>query len=323
MTYPILRKFMTTNEKIYKRIYDKKKFLDSKRPLPKAILNNLKKELETELVYNSNAIEGNTLRLNETRLVLEEGVTVKGIPLKYHLETTNHKEAIDYIISVCNSKKPITEEVIIEIHKIILRDIENEFIGRYRPGQVRILGANFIPPNAVKIPKLMKEFSAWLKKNPDRLNEIEFSAQAHYKLVQIHPFIDGNGRVARLLMNLILIKNGYPLVIILNNDRQKYYRALNKANKGDFKDFYRITAQAVERSLDIYLASFGFKKDELKPLSELSGETNISQEYLSLLARQGKLEAFKLGRNWLSTKPAISNYLEKRDRKRKPQQLSV
>ena len=150
------------------------------------------------------------------------------------------------------------------------------------------------------------------------MNIIEYAAMAHYRIAHIHPYVDGNGRVARLLMNLILIRDGYPPAIILNNDRKKYYRALNRADRGEFQLFFKLVGQAVERFLDIYLRAFGLERGELLSLADLAKDAPYSQDYLSLLARQGKLSAIKLGRNWLATKKALEDYMEGRMRKLKP-----
>jgi len=304
------------NERLYNRIFQKKNFLDAKRPLPEAVLSRVREELHTEFVFNSNAIEGNTLTLKETRLVLAEGMTIKGKPLKDHLEATNHLEAIDFICNLSKTDADITEADINGIHGIVLKDIEREYAGKYRPGQVRILGANFIPPNALKIPALMEKLVAWLKAHPGKGNIIEAAASAHYEISRIHPYIDGNGRVARLLMNLILIRNGFPPAVILNNDRKKYYHALGRADQGEFHPFFKLVGQSLERSLDIYLRAFGLDNEKLMSLADLSKGSPYSRDYLSLLARQGKLSAIKLGRNWLSTEKALTDYVETRRRKR-------
>jgi len=303
-------------QKLYQRIFKKKELLDSHRLLSQSILSRLKKELETELVYNSNAIEGNTLTLNETQLVLEEGITIKGKPLRDHLEAKNHMEALKLVEGLVQKQSPITENIINGIHKIVLKNIEEEFLGRYRPGQVRILGAAFIPPNALKVPMLMAELTKWINKNPDDLNIIEYASLAHYKFAGIHPYVDGNGRVARLLMNLLLMRAGFPPVVILNNDRKKYYNALNKADKGDFVSFFRLIAQSIERSLELYLMALGIATGDLLSLAEIAKGMPYSQEYLSLLVRQGKIAAIKLGRNWLTTQKAVHDYIQGRERKR-------
>ncbi len=166
----------------------------------------------------------------------------------------------------------------------------------------------------------MKEFIDWTKKNLNKLHPVELAAQTHHKLVHIHPFVDGNGRTARLFMNLLLMQKGYPMVVILKNDRQKYYRALEKADQGHSEEIERFIAQAVERSMTIYLKAFkssSTSKEHLISLSSLAQNSKFSEKYLNLLARSGKLEAHKEGRNWLSSKQALENYLLNRERKRK------
>ncbi len=304
------------DSKILKRIEEKKRLLDRSRPLPKSALDKLREQIITEWTYNSNAIEGSTLTLRETRLILEQGITVAGKSLREHFEATNHRDAILFLETLVKKRK-IKEDNILQIHQIISKNIEKEYAGKYREGQVRILGARKIPPNYLKIPGLMKESYLWINKNPEKLNIVELSSLAHYKFVAIHPFYDGNGRTARLLMNLILMQKGYPPVVILRNDRKRYYNALRKADGGDYKSFILLMAISIERALDLYLRAIkSGAKDELEPLSKLAKKTVYSQEYLSLLARQGKLAAAKEGRRWYSSLSAIKDYKEKRERKR-------
>ena len=156
----------------------------------------------------------------------------------------------------------------------------------------------------------MKEFAEYAGTNPENLNHVEFAAMIHYKLVEIHPFIDGNGRVSRLLMNLLLMKHGYPITIVLKVDRKKYYDALKEADKGNIKPFFNFIGYSVNRSLDIYLSTFK-KGLEYVSLAQAARGTPYSQEYLSLLARKGRLDAVKLGRNWVTTKKAVEGYMKK------------
>lgn len=298
------------NQKIIQRVLEKKQVLDSKRPLPKAVLRNLKESLSVEWTYNSNAIEGNSLSLRETQLVLREGMTIKGKSLREHFEAKNHEKAIEYLGEIVQLKYRLSEKDIFHIHSLVLNGIEEEFAGRYRNGQVRIVGANFIPPNYLKIDELMKELVAAINKNPEKTDLITLAAKTHHKFVWIHPFFDGNGRSARLIMNLLLMKYGFPPAVILKNDRKKYYEALNRANKGDYEKIILLIAQAVERSLDIYLEACGHEGVEYLPLAELAKDTPYSQEYLSFLARQGKIDAYKQSRNWLSTKESIKRYMD-------------
>lgn len=293
--------------KILQRILDKKKLLDKKRPLSASVLRHLKEYFSIEWTYNSNAIEGNSLTLNETQLVLKEGITIKGKSLNEHFEAKNHEKAIQHLDQIVSSKYQIIEEDILHLHALVLDGIEEEFAGRYRNGQVRILGANFIPPNALKVSEFMQKLVQNINQNPDNLDIISHVAKAHHQFVWIHPFFDGNGRTARLITNLWLMKYGFPPAVILKNDRKKYYDALNKANKGDFAKLKLLIAQTIERSLDMYLETIG-EKEKYRLLSELASETPYSQEYLSLLARQGKIDAYKESRNWYSTLEAIHVY---------------
>lgn len=309
-------KLSDMTQDIFKRIETKKRQLSHLRPLPHAALNRLKSELSIEWTHNSNAIEGNTLTLQETRLVLEHGITIKGKNLREHFEAKNHEKAILFVEELARPRYALSERDIFSIHSLVLENIESDFAGRYRndqlriSGQVRILGANFVPPNSSKIRSLMQELVTFTNTNPEKLSAVELVARLHHRFVWIHPFFDGNGRTARLLMNLILLKFGYPPAIILKNNRRQYYRALNLANNGNFKDFTLLIAQALERSLDLYLESCGALGDsEYVPLSALAKKFPYSQEYLSLLARQGKIDAHKKARNWLATEKSISDYI--------------
>jgi Fic family protein len=302
----------------FKRIQDKKSELDKKRPLPVMALQRIKEDMYIEWSYNSNSIEGNTLNLNETRMVLQEGITVRGKSLREHLEITNHHDAIEFVEQVAQNKKSITEKNILNIHEIVMLKIEKEFAGRYRNGAVRIMGANFVPPNPLKVPVLMEEWINFIDVNALKLNDIEMAAVLHHRFVWIHPFFDGNGRTVRLIMNLFLMQKGYPPAIILKNDRKKYYEALNQANNGNYHKLFLLIAQAVERSLDIYLMGHPGDNYEYMSITSIIEEEHLpyGQEYISLLARQGKIDAFKEGRNWFTSKKAVNDYLSNRKRKR-------
>ncbi len=307
---------------LLKRIDQKLLIIQSKRPLSKLLLEKLKEQFSLDLTYNSNAIEGNKLTLKETYLVINDGLTVKGKSLKDHLEAKNHHEAIQFLYDLVehDKKHTLSEGLIRSLQKLIIKDIEDVEVGRYRQGTVLISGSSHKPPHAFEVPKLMEEFLSWIKKNTNKLHPVELAALAHHKLVHIHPFVDGNGRTARLFMNLMLMQKGYPMVIILKNDRAKYYRSLEKADKGKTADIERFIAQAVERSINIYLKAIqsGSAKDEqLLLLSELAKGTKFSEKYLNLLARVGKLNAHKEGRNWLSSRKSLKEYLDNRQRKRK------
>jgi Fic family protein len=304
-----------------KRIDKKLELLQARRPLSAQLVRKLKEQFSLDLTYNSNAIEGNKLTLKETHLVINDGMTVKGKSLKDHLEAKNHNEAVHFLYELVehDKKHTVSEQLIRSLQHLIIKEIEDSDAGRYRQGSVMITGSSHKPPDAFKIPKLMEDLTAWIKKNTKKLHPVQLAALAHHKLVNIHPFTDGNGRTARLFMNLILMQKGYPMVVILKNDRQKYYRALEKADKGNTDDIEKFIAQAVERSMSIYLKAIEVtsnKKDQLMPLSALSKQGSFSSKYLNLLVRAGKLEAHKEGRVWLSSKKALDEYLENRQRKR-------
>jgi len=298
------------------RIARKKDVLSSKRPLSVSALQNINENLFLEWTYNSNSIEGNTLTLQETRIVLQEGMTVKGKSLREHFETTNHHEAIDYLERLVNPQYAISERDILDIHAIVLSKIEKDFAGRYRNGAVRIMGANFIPPNPLKVSALMEELIDWVNENPLQLSPVVLATIFHHRFVYIHPFFDGNGRTVRLAMNLLLMRAAYPPAIILKNDRKKYYDALNQANKGSYSRLLLLMAQAAERSLDIYLAAHPYESldDEYRSITDIVSEPDVpyGQEYVSLLARQGKIDAYKEGRNWVTNKKAIKEYVNRK-----------
>ena len=250
--------------------------------------------------------------MRETMLVLRDGLTIGGKSMREHLEVTNHKAAIDFVYSLLR-KNEISEQDVLEIHALILDRIEPPNAGFYRRERVRITGSDYGPPSPEKVPKLMTEFAASFKNEPkERLAAITFSAFAHFKLVDIHPFIDGNGRTARLLMNLFLMRRGFPPAVILKSDRPRYYSALDAAHKGNQQPFTELVARSIERSLDLYLEVLEkpSEKADLISLSKAAKLTPYSQEYLSLLARKGRLPALKRGRAWVTTRKYIEEYLE-------------
>jgi excisionase family DNA binding protein len=299
---------MAIDEAIYSRILEKKTALDKLRPFDKGALARLQETFRVDLTYNSNAIEGNSLSLNETKLVLEEGLTIGGKSMKEHLEVTNHSQAIDFVESLVN-KHTLEEIDVLNLHAIILDKIDPQNAGFYRHTAVRISGTTYTPPNPAKVPVLMQEVYVLLKTRGGE--PIEMGAKIHQRFVDIHPFIDGNGRTARLLLNLYLMRNGYPPVIILRAERAKYIRTIMKARaENDITPFSNFVGKAVERSLDIYLDSFGKEPKDYLDLADATkiSKNGYSQEYLSLLARDGKIGAVKFGRNWKITKEALEEY---------------
>lgn len=302
----------------FERLYEKKQHLQSCRPLPSIALNKIRESLSIEWTYNSNSIEGNTMSLRETQMVLQEGITVKGKSLREHFETHNHDKAIDYLYAILDENYTLRSIDILSLHGLVLRSIEDDFAGRIRNGGARITGANFTPPNATKVPDLIEELIEFVTINPLHLNDIELATVFHHKMVWIHPFFDGNGRTVRLAMNLLLMRCGFPPAIILKNDRKKYYEALNQANNGNYQKLTLLMCQALERSLTIYINALPGNDTEYVAISNLVQEPSMpyGQEYISLLARTGKIDAYKEGRNWLTTREAVADYMVNRKRKR-------
>lgn len=302
----------------FERLFDKLKSLNAARPLPNVALNKIKEALSIEWTYNSNSIEGNTLNLKETQLVLQEGITIKGKSLREHFEAKNHEHAINYLYTLINPDYTFNSRDILTLHGLVLRTIEDDFAGRLRNGGVRISGANFIPPNANKVPELLDDLMVFINSNPQELNVIELATFFHHKMVCIHPFFDGNGRTVRLAMNLILMKAGFPPAIILKNDRKKYYEALNQASNGNYAKLMLLMCQAIERTSNIYLSTLPNSDYDYKSIADIVEEPDVfySQEYVSLLARQGKIDAHKEGRNWFTTRKAIDDYILNRKRNR-------
>ena len=302
----------------FERLEIKLEQLKKHRPLPSVALNKIREALTIEWTYNSNSIEGNTLSLRETQMVLQEGITIKGKSLREHFEAKNHERAINLLYKLVDSGDGLSIHDILSLHGLVLNSIEEDFAGRLRNGGVRISGANFVPPNALKVSGLMDDLLVFVNENPLNLNIIELTTIFHHRFVWIHPFFDGNGRTVRLAMNLLLMKQGFPPAIILTTDRLKYYNALNDANKGRYGKMMLLMAQAIERTLNIYLNALPGNTLEYTEISNLVEEENLpyGQEYISLLARTGKIDAYKEGRNWLTTKEAIENYIKSRKRKR-------
>ena len=226
--------------------------LNSKRPFSKETLKSLRNSINLEWTYNSNGIEGNTLTLRETQIVLE-GITVGGKTLREHLEAINHEKAIEYIEDLVKEKNPITEWNIKNIHQLVLKEIDDKNVGKYRSENVAIMGATHTPPDHLIVPELMEKlilnYQKWNKYHP-----IIKAALIHGELVKIHPFIDGNGRTSRLVMNLSLMNSGYLPVIIKKENRLEYYNALDKAHTtGDYTDFVKLVTNLEIEMINKYL----------------------------------------------------------------------
>lgn len=216
--------------------------------------------LELEYTFESNRIEGNTLTLRETDLVINEGLTISGKSMREHLEAINHQEAIAFIKHLIDKNTNLNEHEVLSIHNLILRGINPEDAGRYRKVQVMIKGSSFMPPQPFIVSKEMEDFFIWYETNKKNLHPIILAAELHLRLVTIHPFIDGNGRTSRLVMNLILLQHGYVIANIKGDydTRMNYYNALETAQtKNNNEGFLLFVAQIEKESLERYLQIIG------------------------------------------------------------------
>ncbi|TRX20526.1 Fic family protein [Flavobacterium franklandianum] len=216
--------------------------------------------LELEYTFESNRIEGNTMTLRETDLVINEGLTISGKSMREHLEVINHHEAIVNIKHLMDKNTTLNDREVLSIHNLILRGINPEDAGRYRRVQVMIKGSSFMPPQPFLVSKEMEDYFIWYETNKNALHPIVLAAELHERLVTIHPFIDGNGRTSRLVMNLILLQNGYVIANIKGDydSRMQYYNALETAQtKNNKEDFLLFIAQTEKESLERYLEIIG------------------------------------------------------------------
>ncbi len=289
-------------ENIYKKLANKKQKVDKYQPINSDVSRNLEEWFAIELTYTSNAIEGNTLTRRETAVVIEKGIAVGGKSLREHLEATNHVAALEAVRAMTRRVQPASVADVLTIHRHILKSIDDAHAGSYRDVPVRIAGSAVVLPNARKVPELMEAFDIWLQAGPRDVHPVAFSAEAHYRLVTIHPFIDGNGRTARLLMNLILLQHGYPPAIIRKRDRLAYIGALEKAQLGGPKLPYEtLIAKAADRSLDIYLAAvrgenFGTEQDSqaLLRIGALAKAVGVMVPTIRHWTHEGLLEVAEL-----------------------------
>ena len=216
----------------------------------------MKEYFAIKYTFDSNRIEGNTLTLQETQLVVNEGGTIGGKSMREHLEAINHSEAVDFVADLLVGKEDITKRNLLEIHRLVLKSIDNENSGRYRNVPVRISGSEHVPPQPFLVDKMMEDFFIHYERQKRILHPILLAAEMHERLVTIHPFVDGNGRTSRLLMNFILLKNGYTLTILKGDPSSKanYFKSLEAVQvQNDPNQFYDLIAERVIASLEEHL----------------------------------------------------------------------
>ena len=252
--------------------------------------------LVSELAYSSNAIEGNTLTKKETELVINERITSSSKPFVYYQEAVNHAKAFNKCYEYIENNDKIAEKHILELHRIILTGIDDTNAGFYRNCMVRISGSRVILPNPIKVPKLMEDFVLWLQ-NQD-INDINTAINAHLKFVSIHTFVDGNGRCARLLMNLLLLKAGYSPIIIRPRDRKRYLDAIENAqltqNEEKYNKFMlKMLDKSMQTAIDIVDISKNIEPDDkLLTISEFAKLTGLTVATIRYRVKQNQIKPY-------------------------------
>lgn len=277
--------FLTFGEReMFEELDELKAHLDGLRPLDPDRLAAVKEKLRIDWTYNSNAIEGNTFTLQETVFVLREGLTVKGKPLSEYLEVIGHAEAIDWLEEVVREKRPLTERLIKDLHAIVMRGSTSITIGppgnmvtkRVEPGCYKYDNNHVIKPDGsihyyvdhLQVPGEMEALIRWYDENREAMHPVELAARLHHRLVAIHPFTDGNGRVSRLVMNMALMQAGYFPAIIKTEDRREYLDALDSADAGEYGPFVAMVEREAYRTMklvvDVVEGREAFGKEDLR-----------------------------------------------------------
>lgn len=243
--------------------------IDAARPLNEREAKDIDAYFKIGLTYSSNAIEGNTLTISETKVLLEDGLTVGGKPIRDYYEATGHANAYDYMLSIAKAKDaPITEEQILKLHKLFYALVDEGNAGAYRTERVFITGTEYVPPTPDQVPEAMKKYIANMNKLRNHVHPIEYAAMAHKGLVDVHPFLDGNGRTARLLMNLALVQAGYGIAIIPPARRGEYIDALRISQlerNADNTPFFPLIADCVIETQKDYCRLLGLSIEDMEP----------------------------------------------------------
>jgi fido (protein-threonine AMPylation protein) len=302
------------------RLDRKNAALHELHPLPAAAAHDLYEQLIVEWIYHSNAIEGNTLSLDQTQRILDLGQAIGRKSLVEHLEVLNHRAAIAEVESLVDSDEPVHTFHVRQLHKQLLNRIDEEEAGQYRDRSLDIAGATSAPPEPGKVPRLMGEWGNWLNGPALDLHPVERAATAQGRLLAIHPFARASGCIARLVMNLLLMREGYPPAVIQFADRHRYRHRANQFGAGKERPLVNLVGQAVERSLILYLEACTPspgpapgpsplappRADRWVPLRRAARGTVYTAAYLGRQARRGRLEAIKRGPNWYTTFSAVA-----------------
>jgi Fic family protein len=258
-------------EFLLKRIDEYKKIIDNRPPLKPEEIKELDSYFRIATTYSSNALEGNTLTLSETKVILEDGITIGGKPIKDYYEATGHAKAYDYMLEIARLKDfHFTEDMILRLHKLFYNNMDADSAGVYRNHQVFITGTEYLPPIPEDVPQQMSELVDELNVQKDSAHPVVLAAFAHRRLVDIHPFTDGNGRIARLLMNMVLLNKGYQIISIPPVLRHEYISALKASqheNTPNDREFLKLIAQCEIEAQKDYFRMFRIpfpKKDKEK-----------------------------------------------------------
>ncbi len=253
---PEIKKALEKSERARdKRIAKKKASLDSLRPFPRVLEERLREELIILWTYHSTAIEGSTLSLKETAILLAEGIVVGNKPLTDYLAARGHRDGVNLAFKwVDEGKEELTEANLLELHRATMKNVVDVYLGVYRPVQVYLRGSSYVPPPPGQVPQLMRDFLRELNRNPKKYDPIKQAALTHLDFESIHPFVDGNGRVGRLITNWALMKHGYPPIVITKRERVRYFRMLEEAQTKLASDrVVRFFKKKVDDALDFYL----------------------------------------------------------------------
>lgn len=299
---------MRLDPRLAARLDEKHARLTLLRPLPPAVVQRLADDMRVLLTYHSNAIEGNTLSLYETKMVIEEGITVSGQPLRYYLEARNHAAALDQVQALADQQTPITTATVLLLHRLLMNAVLPD-AGQWRAGYVHIRGATYTPPHPREVPHLITDWIGWLDGDGLTYAPVARATLAHVAFEAIHPFSDGNGRVGRLLLNLMLMRDGYPPALLPLEWRTGYMHGLHLAQTtGNHAPLGNLIGRAVEQALDRYLESIDASDAITLPLSEVAVRTGYRAEHLAWLIRKGRLPAVKRGRRWFATIADVERY---------------
>jgi Fic family protein len=294
--------------RLERRIPEKKIALDLQCPLPVPIVAKLYADLRVRLTYHSNAIEGNTLDLSETQLVIEHGLTIGGHTLREHLEALHHAEAYTMLLDLARTQAPISEAAMRKLHALVMRDLVDT-PGQYRTSAAFISGSEYRPPHYSQVPQLMRELAHWIVAEGQAQAPIIRAALTHEMFLAIHPFLDGNGRTARLLLNLQLMRDGYPVALLLSSWRPRYIRALEQAHQGQYRPLVNIIGRVVEAGLDMFLEACAAIPDVLqRPLREIAEACGWDADYLGWLLRHGRIAGQKRRGRWYTSEAAVRRY---------------